>query len=310
METIFMPCVKSSFSQVASANMPYFHPAGLSLLSSWILEEKDWSLEPAISPHVSVCALLWCNAKSLAAWRIISRLSEKLSFSILWKSPEPEIIFFLCLFCFPESGQNQDSYNFLEVWVTMNMCKNQQQQNVVCQCWPFPTCFIFLWLHTHSVYNTITEPKILSVQDSPELKQLRMFAFTAIETQHFFHQYFGFGVTGIFRLPKWNCFEEEELTALKNETDQGSWNSLQGGAQLPVQEPFAMPHHHPYDLLKPPVKGPPPWPQQTGFVLHTRSTYEIGGICQPLQTWSTGRRMLWDAGCACCRVSGFTLCLH
>lgn len=53
-----MPCVKSSFSQVASANMPYFHPAGLSLLSSWILEEKDWSLEPAISPHVSVCALL------------------------------------------------------------------------------------------------------------------------------------------------------------------------------------------------------------------------------------------------------------
>lgn len=83
METIFMPCVKSSFSQVASANMPYFCPAGLSLLSSWILEEKNCSSELAVGPHVSVCALLRCNAKSLAAWRIISRLSEKLSFSIL-----------------------------------------------------------------------------------------------------------------------------------------------------------------------------------------------------------------------------------
>lgn len=83
METIFMPCVKSSVSQAASANMTCFRPTGLSLLSSWILGENDCSLGPDFGPHVSVCALLQCNAKSLAAWRIISRLSEKLSFSIL-----------------------------------------------------------------------------------------------------------------------------------------------------------------------------------------------------------------------------------
>lgn len=192
MEMIFMPSMKPIVSQVASARMLYLCPS----LGSWI--SGSWAAAGVRTPvpmsPSAHCHNVQRDDKEIIALWMINMASGKHCFLTLWKSPE--------------SGQSQDWENFIKALVTMNMSRDQQQENIMLHCWLFPTCFVFFFDFIFTLFITLLlNLKYFQCRIPQSWNNRDCLHLLLSKLRFFFFWYFGSGVTGISRLKNWTVLK-------------------------------------------------------------------------------------------------------